>query len=312
LERRTVDLASLLTRRTFLVTGKGGVGRTVVAAALARVVAGLGKQVLLTEIGDHEQTESQLAQLFGQRRFAVNPHQISPNLWACRLWAPHGHELFLRAVLPGGVIVGAALRSRVVQNFLMAAPSFVEMGWFYHMLTLLREPRLDGGFRYEVMIIDMPATGHTLALTGLPEILLRLVTHGPIVSALNEGRAFINNPAQTAALVVTLPETLPVSEAIELVEGLRRTDVAVGAVLLNRFPDDPFALADRRALEPLLDGHAVFGGHAFRRVPRSQAAYERLRAELAYPVVRIPEFEKTGSALVDAVAGSLASAVGAA
>ena len=91
----------------------------------------------------------------------------------------------------------------------------------------------------------MPATGHTLALTELPGILLKLIKHGPIPKALREGQSYINNPSKTSTIIVTLPEKLPISEAIELMEGLKETNVPLGGMILNRYPEDPFSSQER-------------------------------------------------------------------
>ena len=68
-----------------------------------------------------------------------------------------------------------------------------EMGIFYHLMVLLGERAHTTGPKYELVVIDMPATGHTLALTELPQILTRLVPRGPVADAIREGQAILNN-----------------------------------------------------------------------------------------------------------------------
>lgn len=278
-----------LDRRILLITGKGGVGRTTVTVALARAAARRGKRVLLAEMGDADGDPSPVGRLIGRPRLSPEPTPLARNLDVCHLWARAGHEGFLRSVLPGTTLVKAALRSKAVERFLTAAPSFHEMGIFYHLLTLLRARLPDGRLRHELIILDMPATGHTLALTGLPEILLRLIPAGPLVDALEEGRAILNDPRQGAAWVVTLPEQLPVTEAIELLAGLDETSMPAGGVLLNRMPQDPFTLGERAALEGWLPGRDLLGELAFRRIEAAEAALDRLRHAVEEPVLILPD-----------------------
>lgn len=278
-----------LDRRILLITGKGGVGRTTVTIALARAAARRGKRVLLTEVGDVDGEPSPLGRIIGRPTLGAEPIPLAPGLDACHLSARAGHEGFLRSVLPGAPLIKAALRSRAVERFLIAAPSFHEMGIFYHLLSLLRATRPDGRRRHELIVVDMPATGHTLALTGLPDILLRLIPGGPIVDALHEGRAILNDPRQGAAWVVTLPEQLPVTEAIELLAGLDETSMPTGGVLLNRMPQDPFTPAERAALDPWIAGRELLGELAFRRIEAAEAALGRLRGAVDEPVLLLPE-----------------------
>ncbi len=292
-----------LNRRVVLVTGKGGVGRTTVACALARAAARRGRRVLLTEVGDPEGGFSACGRHFGRETVTENPEPLGDGVDGCHLWARTGHEAFLAETLPGGRLVGAALRSKALQKFLVAAPSFFEMGVFYHLLTLLRAKRPDGSPRHEVVVIDMPATGHTLALTGLPDILLRLIPGGPIAAALREGQSYMNDPSKAEAWVVTLPEQLPITESIELLSGLRETRVAVGGFFLNRYPADPFTAEERAALAGLFEKHHVHGETAFRRAEVAHAQRGRLD-EVGLPVVELPEIERPdrnlAAALVEA------------
>ncbi|MEZ4470924.1 MAG: ArsA family ATPase [bacterium] len=272
-------------RRIHLLTGKGGVGRTTVTAALARASAHQGRRVLLLELGDPDEGASPLARLFGREHLPIAPEPMEPGLWGARLWAPTGHEGFLKSHLPGGALISAALRSKALSRFLVAAPSFHEMGLFYHLLMLIEaQPAWDQ------IILDMPATGHALALTGLPEILLRLIPRGPIAKAMRAGQAHMNDPAQADAWVVALPEQLPVTEAIELMGGLRATGMTVGGVLLNRMPHDPFNAAEQVELAGWLSGRAVHGEVAWGRPVDARTAAARLRAEVAeLPIISLPE-----------------------
>ena len=296
----------LMTQRLAMVTGKGGVGRTTVAAAMALATARAGRRVLLTELGDQDASGySHVGHQFGRDDIPPEPVELAPGLFSCTLTARKGHELFLQTVLPVPTLVRAALRSKAVRKFLNAVPSFYEMGLFYHMLYLLRQQDGEGNPLHELMIIDMPATGHTLAITGLPATLLKLIPEGPITEELQAGLNLVNDPQRSAAWVVTLPEVLPVSECLELIEGLDESETPVGGVVLNRLPHNPFTEEEREALTPLLEHAPTFGSLAFERIGGAQQAMVRLASSIDLPLVTVGEFAAVGTALVEAVAGSI-------
>lgn len=298
-----------LSRRIHLVTGKGGVGRTSVAAALALAAAGHGKRVLLTEIGDPDGGYSAVGRRFGRERLTPDPQPLDPaNLSACHVWATRGHELFARSVVPAGPLIRAALRSKALRTFVSAVPSLYELGVFFHLLKLLQAEDAQGRPQHEVIVADMPATGQTLALTSLPEILLDALPDGPIPRYMREGQAYLNDPRVGVAWVVTLPELLPATEALELIEGLRATNVAPAGVLLNRVPEDPFDTEERAALEALLAKRPMHGALAFERIGRAFSVRERLRADTDVPVFELPEL---ADAAPDALQATLAQHLGA-
>lgn len=291
-----------LDRRIHLVTGKGGVGKTTVSAALARAAAAHGRRVLLTEIGDPEGGYSPVGRLFGYEHLDHRPQPLGYGVLGAHLWGPTGHEGFLRTVLPAGPLIRAALRSKALGKFLAAAPSFHEMGVFYHLLMLLDATRKDGSPEHEVVIVDMPATGHALAMTGLPELLLNLIPRGPIAKAMKRGQAYMNDPDLAAAWVVTLPEQLPVTESLELIDGLRETKMTPGGVLVNRWIETPFDAESRGAMDAFVAHTPVHGDLTLHGLDQAQNAVARLRRSTDVPVVPLP-FTPVGDplpALVDA------------
>ncbi len=300
------SLDALDNKRIILMTGKGGVGRSVITAALALLAQRRNLRVLVAELGDDPADYSPLARYFGRDRLAMAPEELAEGVRGVLLLAQTGQDLFLRQVLRSATLSRAALSSDAMRRLLSAGPSFREMGIFFQLLALLREQRPDGSPVHELILVDMPATGHALSLTGLPQLLLRLVPRGPIADALREGQGYLHDPQRSAAWVVTLPETLPVSEGLELLEGLKRTGMPVGGVFLNRIPADPYTPAERAALRPLLERDDILGTETYRRPELAQRETARLRGSTQVPIYALPEVPHTH--LVTALAEALTSA----
>ncbi len=296
-------LQPIFDRRVVLVAGKGGVGRTTTTSAMARAAAASGKRVLVTEIEEPAtQAQSSLARMFGREVLPTRPVLLAPGVHGCMLATETGTERFLADVFKIQTLARLALRNAALRRLLHAGPSFHEMGVFYHLLHLIRQELPDGRPRFDFILVDMPATGHALALTGLPDILLRLVRRGPIAAALREGQGWLNDPHTGCAVVVTIPEPLPVTESLELVEGLQSTHMTVCCLVANRVPRDPFDAEERAALEDLLPDGPLYGKEELARIDRARGSLQRLQASTGARVVAVPEFEADGRGAVDAMA----------
>ena len=291
-------------KRLVLITGKGGVGRSTLSAALAHAARRAGKRVLLAEVGDGGDDYSPLAQLFGVNQLPRKAGLIAPGIEGSQLLSDLGIELFLVSVLRSALLARTALGFEPLRRLFSAAPSLREMGTFFHLLTYLRAEKAPGVPLYEVIVVDMPATGHTLALTGLPDVVLRLITRGPIADGLREGQRYLHDPLKTGAYIVTLPETLPISEALELLQGLQQTRVPCSGFLVNRVPLDSFSAEEKEALRPLLARQPLFGADGFARIEQARRELGRL-SNAALPVKELPELEETGALLIARLAEAL-------
>jgi anion-transporting ArsA/GET3 family ATPase len=258
-----------------LVTGKGGVGKTTLTAALAEASRRSGARTLVAEVTTDVATRSHLLGYFGlPSPKGEAPVQLNENLDGVRITPSTGHRLFLRAALRVGMIADAAMRSAALNRFLMAAPAFPEIGTLYQLVWLLRLER------YARIVIDLPATGHALGLAKLPRTVSRVVPKGLIKEAITDGLAVLTDADRTGAIVATLPETLPVTEAFELAHGLEEVEVPVGALVLNRMPEDPFTSDERQALHEHIEarrGELLLGTRELRRLERALEARATFR-----------------------------------
>jgi anion-transporting ArsA/GET3 family ATPase len=296
-------LKSLLPLRAVLVTGKGGVGKTTVTASLARYAASHGKRVLCAEMVGDPAASSALADALGVERLDVEPVTVAPGIKAVLL-APHlGHVRFLRDVLPMKLLADTAMRSAAIRRFLAAAPTFPEMGVLYRLLDLARKKLKDGTDEYEMIIVDLPATGHALALAQIPASILRVIPTGPIANAVREGLELLTDNARTGAVVVTLPETLPVSEALELIKGIEHHHIPVSRLFVNRVPFDPFSEEERAVVRGLLVGRGpTLGARSMDRIDRARVALARLHREVKVPMTALQDVWIDGPRLAEEMA----------
>jgi anion-transporting ArsA/GET3 family ATPase len=280
-----------------VVTGKGGTGKTVLAAALARLAVSAGKRVLACEVGRDMTSPSPLLGLLAPEAKAANePQRIGERLAHLVLRGDDGVREFLRDALPFKFMADRALKVDAVRRFLDAAPAFAEMGVLYRGMRLIDQTRKDGAPEYDVMILDAPASGHTLAFASLPDTILKVFTGGPIATAARAGIALLRDPSKTTCVAATLPEALPVSEVTELCVGLRQRGVHIGAVVANQVPHDPFTEEERAALASHLP-HEVLGRRALVRIDKAAEALARLR-ELGAPIFQVFSHAASGQALV--------------
>lgn len=289
-------LLDLVERRLVIVTGKGGVGKTTIAASLARAFARKGKRVLVSEIAPAEDTPSALSTPLGTRPLTDEPYGVAHNIHAALLTPSMGHKRFLQDTLPIKLIADAAMKSQGLRRFLSAAPGFSDMGVMYRMLDLLKKKHPDGGNEYDICIVDSPATGHAMALAQIPELLVRIIPGGPIHRAASEGIRFLTDPGLCSTVVVTLPETLPVTESLELRAGLQKHKLPKATLVVNRIPADPFSPEDRAQMKAELSKGRVFGDREIMRIDRSVAAIDLLKQQ-AEGWIELPDLELHGTDL---------------
>lgn len=285
-----VSGSDLLDRRLVVVTGKGGVGKSTVSAALAMLAARRGKRVLVAEVDARER----VAPMLGGRPSGPVVRPVLPGISTVNVDPRHALEEYALMVVKVRAIYQAVFENRVVRFFLRAVPSLAET---LMLGKILHEARSEdrGRPRWDLVIVDAPATGHAVQLLGVPRALLDTVPGGPLRRDAEWMQALLSDPARTAVSLVALPEEMPVTETAEL-DAQIGTGLSLprGPVFLNAMPEERFTQGEQERLRALSPGAPPLGPAARAAVLQSeqqarageQAA--RLRELLGRPFLPLP------------------------
>jgi anion-transporting ArsA/GET3 family ATPase len=311
------DGAALLDRRLLFVTGKGGVGKTTVAAALAELAARRGKRVLVCEMD----AKGALAAAFDVAPLKFAPTQIAPQLWAMAMNTEDSLREYLRLFVRIPLMGRIGPLARTFDFVADAAPGVKEILAVGKLCYEVRE------CNYDLVVVDAESSGHIVAQVGAPSAIRDLVHVGLVRDQTNWMIELLHDPAVTGVVVCTTAEEMPVVETLELVHKLRglQGGAPVAALVANRLLPSRFGaadalLVDRLASKPaasLLERAAGPGaGVVVRAVSDAQhratlggSHLQRLFDELPdVPTVLVPElFSRAyGRRVVTLVADALA------
>jgi anion-transporting ArsA/GET3 family ATPase len=244
-------MSSVLDRRLVVVTGKGGVGKTTLSAAVGLLAARGGRRTIVVEVsgaGSDAGAAGRLAALLGHAEAPAHGEEVllTENLWGLSIDRDRVAAEWLRAI--GGRVPARVLTSSsTFQYFVAAAPGAREMISMVKLWELAqgRRPGARGGRaredqdtelagNYDLVVLDAPATGHALAMLRSPQLFTTIARSGPIARQARQVRELFEDPALSAYLGVAQATDMATSETIELQESLRRElGRELDAVLIN-------------------------------------------------------------------------------
>jgi len=220
-----------------VVTGKGGVGKSTVSAALGAYLANRGRKVLLIEVDPREN----LHQLLDTPPSGGKIVEAAANLWLQHLNPRELLDDLVREKLKVGALVRKVLSSPVHLHFTEGAPGLKQTAVFGRALRMIEGHGPKKLRRPDVVILDAPASGHGIAWMAAPQLVSEVISSGPIGHMAAEIAAFLADPKRFGSIVVTTAEEMPVQEALELFEAMStRLDRRPELVVVNAiYPPAP-------------------------------------------------------------------------
>lgn len=293
-------LDDLLSRRLVVLTGKGGVGKSVVGAALAVAARERGKRVLLVEVA----APVEAALLLGGPPSKGRETEALPGLFTVNLDPAAVMDEYVRHVVKLEWLARRILDSPVYRRFFAAAPGLKELMVLGKIMVLEEaRARLSQRPQWDLVVVDAPATGHGLAFLKVPLAASAAVPVGPVGHNARRVLAMLRDPGRTALVVVAIPEEMAVVEAVQF-HRLAAGEIGMepAAIVLNgcherRFTDEDEAEVLRLTaegadgdLEPGVPLPAALRAarRQIRRRRLTRFYRARLRRTLDTPLVSLP------------------------
>ena len=275
-------MPSLLDKRLVVVTGKGGVGKTTVAAALGLIAARAGKRTVICEVAEQER----LADLFGVDASGHEERELAEDLHAVSVDPELAKEEWLRYQLKSGTLAGVLGGSSVFRYLSAAAPGLSELVTIGKVWDLAQLERRTGGSVFDLAIVDAPATGHGIAMLRAPSTYAGVARVGPIRRQALQIDRFLRDRRRTGVVVVALPEEMPVNETLDIERRLREEmEMAIDRAIVNAVYPERFSREEaerlRAAAQAAGDGAAgrPAAGRGARPSERSAAPVRAALAE---------------------------------
>ena len=232
----------LLDLRLLFVTGKGGVGKTTVAAGLAQLAAEHGKRVLVCEVD----AKGDVTSLFEAPPTDFTPREIAPGVWSMSMDTEASLREYLKLHLRIPIVGRIGPLAKAFDFVATAAPGVREILTVGKLCWEVREQH------YDLVVVDAPASGHIIGQLAAPQAINDLVKVGLIRSQTDWMLDILSDPRQTGLVVVCTPEEMPVNETLELAERVREeTTVRMSAVVVNRVLPELFGQREEEIFEQL-------------------------------------------------------------
>lgn len=220
-----MPLAALLDRQLLIISGKGGVGKTTVAAAVSVLAARYNKRVLLCEV----EGKSALSSLFETAELTPTPRELRPNLYGMNISAEEALEEYFDVQLHLKRIAKPLVASQLVYYVTHAAPGLRDilmLGKVWYEATQKR--------RFDIIVLDTPAAGHAVSMLRSPSGFLQAVPLGPLAKSARQVVEWLQDPEKVSILLVSMAEDMPVNETIETTRLLEeKLDMDVTATFIN-------------------------------------------------------------------------------
>ena len=235
-------MTSLLDRKLLFVTGKGGVGKSTIAASLGLLAAEQGKRTLVCEVD----AKGNLADFYEAGPTSFAARELQPNLWAMSMNTEESLKEYLSLQLKIPLLSRIGPVARTFDFIANAAPGVKEILTIGKFAWEVRERH------YDLVVVDSVASGHIIGQLTAPQGINELVSVGMVRQQTQWMLDILTDPAQTGVVIVSAPEEMPVAETLELAERLRNeTSVDLAAVIVNRVLPELFTEREEALFQKL-------------------------------------------------------------
>jgi anion-transporting ArsA/GET3 family ATPase len=268
-----------------VVTGKGGVGKSTVAAALGLVAARRGLRTIVAEVARRDDVSRSLG---GE---GIAEEELAPGLHHVSIDPQRAMELYLADQLPSRALADLLTSSKTFTYLAAATPGMRELLTVGKVWELAQEDRRTPGAQpYDLVVLDAPATGHGVAILSAPRTFADTALVGRIARQGRTIDAMVSDPARTGVVAVARAEEMPVTETLSLEDALRDDlGLEVGLVVANGVLPQRFTAADVAQLRAAPDGPAIRAArHGAERSRAQRAQLTRLRRGARAPVTTVP------------------------
>ena len=243
-------MKSPLDLKFVFVVGKGGVGKTSVSGALALAAAAQGKRVLVAMCNAKER----LSYLLETGPIGAHIQPVLPRIDAVNMDPAAALEEYGMLVLRMRALYKVVFENRFVAAFLHGTPGIDAWAMLGKAQYHAREKDHDGRDRYDLVIVDAPATGHGLDLLRVPRVILDVAPPGLLRREAERASELFLDPERAAVLLVTIPEEMPTTETVELHTAIRNElNLPVCGLVINQTLPPLFNEAELGALRRLAD-----------------------------------------------------------
>jgi anion-transporting ArsA/GET3 family ATPase len=232
----------LLDRKLVFVTGKGGVGKTTIAAALGWLAADRGKKTLVCEVD----AKGNLADFYETAPTRFEEREIAPRLWAMSMDTEASLKQYLSLQLKVPLVAKMGPLAKMFDFVASAAPGVREIVTVGKLCWEVKERH------YDYIVVDASASGHVVSQLAAPQAINRLVQVGLVRQQTGWMLDILGDPATTGLVVVATPAEMPVSETLELTDRIKNeTNVDLAAVVVNRVLPELFGRGEEEVFERL-------------------------------------------------------------
>jgi anion-transporting ArsA/GET3 family ATPase len=280
---------ALATKRLLIVSGKGGVGKSTVSAALAVAATRCGLNTIVAEVSERHD----VAAMFGHRAAeGLVEAEVFPGVHHVTIDRRSALDEYLRYEVPGPLPAAILARSRAFGLFVDATPGMTDMLTIGKVWELAQRPRHRHGAKpYDLVVLDGPASGQLEGMLAAPRTFRSIARAGPVAHQAAAIERLLSDSASIGVLAVATGEQMAVSETIGMATVLReRFTIELSAVVVNRMFPSRFRPAEVTKLSDLSAEPALRSARWFAARGRAQRAQlSRLRRGLAStPYVTLP------------------------